>query len=638
MKIIREQKGILCTFLCSLLILFLCIPNGMAYAENYTDQAPYIEPAQANGDSILFDNTHGQTAGAADWVIDGGFSDYADGLADNGYFVKELRKNTEISYSDLKDYDVFVIPEANIPYKATEQAAILQYVQNGGSVFFIADHYNADRNKNRWDSSEVFNGYRRGAYSNTTLGMSAEEAASEAMNGVTGSDWLAANFGVRFRYNALGDMNATNIVDSQECFGITENVNAVAMHAGSTIAIINPQIAKGIVYLPDNLTIANKWSYAVDEGVYNGGGISEGAYVAIAKVGLGKAAFIGDSSAVEDASPKYLGEETGTAKKTYDGYLEEDDALLLTQLTNWLAEQESYTSLASTGITLDTATELHAYEEPDSSVEPQTEPWATPVEGYKWYDSTTFKSGSYGYIANEDDNEEEPTYRFGIPNEIVTGEELPLTIYFTGLSANTTYEGFKAGAYLSGGKQIARFAQINQEYPIINGYSEEFSITTDSIGNASKTLVFIIDESASDTFYLRLKQASSNIVTETCAITEKSAASGVTYTLNYPLQIKAGMETAVTVRIENLSPNETISSLKIGSYLSGGTQIGQFCIDGVSWNSSYGYSEIFSMTADANGNAYKTVLMKIKSGTSGGALLRIKKGSSNMVTKSIVIQ
>ncbi len=39
------------------------------------------------------------------------------------------------------------------PYKKSEQDAMLQYVKNGGSIFFIADHYNADRNKNRWDSS-----------------------------------------------------------------------------------------------------------------------------------------------------------------------------------------------------------------------------------------------------------------------------------------------------------------------------------------------------------------------------------------------------------------------------------------------------------------------------------------------------
>jgi hypothetical protein len=48
--------------------------------------------------------------------------------------------------------------------------------------------------------------------------MNTDEASSEAMNGVTSSDWLAANFGVRFRYNALGDIDATNIVDAGDCF------------------------------------------------------------------------------------------------------------------------------------------------------------------------------------------------------------------------------------------------------------------------------------------------------------------------------------------------------------------------------------------------------------------------------------
>ena len=70
---------------------------------------------------------------------------------------------------------------------------------------------------------------------------------------------------------------------------------------------------------------------AVDQGVYEGGGVDEGAYVAIAKKGAGKAAFIGDSSAVEDATPKYKNEETGRTKTTYDGYKEQDDAALLLQ-------------------------------------------------------------------------------------------------------------------------------------------------------------------------------------------------------------------------------------------------------------------------------------------------------------------
>ena len=123
---------------------------------------------------------------------------------------------------------------------------MLQYVKNGGSIFFIADHYNADRNKNRWDSSEVFNGYRRGAWDNPAKGMSNEEANSQAMQGVESSDWLSDNFGIRFRYNAIGDVSAKNIVSPEQSFGITEGVSSVAMHAGSTLAITNPKLAKDL--------------------------------------------------------------------------------------------------------------------------------------------------------------------------------------------------------------------------------------------------------------------------------------------------------------------------------------------------------------------------------------------------------
>ncbi|RDI39183.1 lamin tail-like protein [Falsibacillus pallidus] len=383
-----------------LLVLMLCLPLVFsnlptAFAEGPSDPAPVIQPiGSANGKKILFDNTHGQTAGAADWVIDGGFSDFANGIAGNGYYVKELRKTTPITYSDLQGYDVLVIGEANIPYKTSEQDALLQYAQNGGSIFFIADHYNADRNKNRWDASEVFNGYRRGAWDNPAKGMTTEEANSAAMQGVASSDWLSTNFGVRFRYNALADITANDIVAPSQAFGITSGVSTVAMHAGSTLAITDGTKAKGIVYLPQTTA---SWSHAVDQGVYDGGGRAEGPFVAVSKVGLGKAAFIGDSSPVEDATPKYKREETGQAKTTYDGFKEQNDGVLLENIIDWLSQHENYTSLSQvSGLQLDQPTALLSMETPQSSTEPQAETWAAPDAGYKWYDPSTFKAGSYG--------------------------------------------------------------------------------------------------------------------------------------------------------------------------------------------------------------------------------------------------
>ncbi|WP_369413944.1 Ig domain protein group 2 domain protein [Gracilibacillus salinarum] len=400
---LKKLSYLLIVVLC---LLIVCSP--VVDAEGPSDPAPEIDAiGSANGMSVLFDNTHGQTAGAADWVIDGAFSDFADAIAEEGYDVKELRKVGRFSLSDLTPYDVFVIPEANIPFSTQEQQAMLAYVDQGGSIFFIADHYNADRNKNRWDSSEVFNGYRRGAWSDPALGMSQEEENSFYMENVTSSDWLSDNFGMRIRYNALGNVESDVIVSPSQSFDITSNVGTMTMHAGSTVAITDPAKAKGIVYIEDTNA---SWSHAVDQGVYNGGGEAEGPYVAIGKHSLGKVAVIGDSSPVEDITPKYKREETGGTKTTYNGFYDHDNHVLLVNLINWLATQENYSSFDQlTGIHLDQTTNLLTMENPASSTEPQSEPWDTPDAGYNWWDHSTFAEGSYGYSENDEPTDpEEP--------------------------------------------------------------------------------------------------------------------------------------------------------------------------------------------------------------------------------------
>nr|WP_240636675.1 DUF5689 domain-containing protein [Paenibacillus silvae] len=491
--------------------------NGDAavHAEGPTDPAPFIQAKVVNenaGKKVLFDNSHGQTAGAADWVIDGGFSDFGNALANDGYYVKELRKTAPFTYDDLKDYNVFVIAEPQIPFKTSEQAALKQYVESGGSIFFIGDHYNADRNKNRWDGSEVINGYRRGAYEDPAKGMSAEERSSEAMQNITSSDWLSDNFGVRFRYNALGDINANIIVPADQAFGITEGVSAVAMHAGSTLAITDPEKAKGIVYLPKTNA---KWNNAVDQGVYNGGGIEEGPYVAVSKLGAGKAAFIGDSSPVEDASPKYLREETGTRKTTYDGFKEVDDAVLLVNTVNWLATQENYTKLSEvSGLTLDTATALLPFEEPAVSTEPQAEPWAAPAAGYKWYDRSTFKPGSYGGPASSAN----AAYSFVKQDTLPNAEDFQIRVVVENMAPNTTVSGYSAGIYLTGGTQVALIQNENGTWPSSYGYSAAFSVTSDSNGRGIKDLNVRIKPGTNGNASLRLRLNGSNLITNAVSI------------------------------------------------------------------------------------------------------------------------
>ena len=67
-------------------------------------------------------------------VSDGAFSDYADSIQKQGYDVKAIDGHSNITEASLKSSKIFVIPEANIPFKESEQAAIVNYVKQGGML------------------------------------------------------------------------------------------------------------------------------------------------------------------------------------------------------------------------------------------------------------------------------------------------------------------------------------------------------------------------------------------------------------------------------------------------------------------------------------------------------------------------
>ena len=163
------------------------------------------------------------------------------------------------------------------------------------------------------------NGYRRGAYQDITKDLTNEEKHSKAMRNVKSSDWLSEHFGVRFRYNALGDLNTQNIVSSSDSFGITEGVHSVSMHAGSTLAITDPKKQKVLssyqtICLKTTLVSCSRsrylqWRWYAQRVLM----------LLSPKVGKGKAAFIGDSSLVEDSTPKYVREDNGRTRKRMMG-------------------------------------------------------------------------------------------------------------------------------------------------------------------------------------------------------------------------------------------------------------------------------------------------------------------------------
>ncbi len=153
---------------------------------------------------ILFDASHGQTAGNADWIIDadssrqswknfrckkgglhhsaqryptppqseitlktpetfwtGGISAWGMALAKDNLDPKRQRDwqieqypwnaqpfsyNNASNPQDLSHYDVVVLDEPNVAYSAAEISAIRQFVFEGGGLFLIADHETSDRN------------------------------------------------------------------------------------------------------------------------------------------------------------------------------------------------------------------------------------------------------------------------------------------------------------------------------------------------------------------------------------------------------------------------------------------------------------------------------------------------------------
>lgn len=417
-SILKITSLLASSLLLSLNLTFLPVNLPLAKATplnsyNWNNTIPIKTPSsdKNNGKLILFDNSHGETSGQADWVIDGGFSDFADDLVANGYTVKEYRgidKNGDgciryfddrtpsneplneavITYDSIKDADVFVIAEANRPFTISERNALKQFVDSGKGIYFISDHYNADRNMNTWDSTEVYNGYNRSTNSAYNIGgLYGDLRNPQSPN----SGWLSENFGLRFRFNAINLLNGfSGIKPSDYSEGITEGVQPILMAAGSTLSIVDGNKAKGIVYL-SSTDKPSKWGSAADTGLYFGGE-TEGAYVAISKPSRGKAAFIGDSSPIEDSTTKYKHEGTGANKSTHDGYNSSGNAKVLSiNIINWLATSENY--IGFDGINhskgINTPNPMADIEKNET----KAEPWATP--NYNPWNTDTFAAGAY---------------------------------------------------------------------------------------------------------------------------------------------------------------------------------------------------------------------------------------------------
>ncbi|GKU28567.1 Ig-like domain-containing protein [Clostridium folliculivorans] len=489
--------------------------------------------AKNNGKVVLFDNAHDNAAGQADWVIDGGFSDFADALVNQGYTVKEYRgvdKNNDgairfyddrnltsdqegtsadknesiITYDAIKDADVFVTAEANRPFRKSEYDALKKFVDSGKGVYFIGDHYNGDRNVNTWDSTEVYDGYNRCDSINYNMGGVYGDLRNtkDASKG-----WLAENFGLRFRFNA-GDSNPlnsgqtgpTDIRPASEAEGLTEGVvgEKMLMAAGATIAITDSSKAKGIIYFKDSDDLV-PWSSGVEnshggKSIYFGGQ-KEGAFVAISKPSKGRAAFIGDSSPIEDKTPKYKNATSGSSKSTYNGWNDIGNAAKLSvNIVNWLADSsQDYVGFGTSSHPSDiygsTYTPMADVEKSDPD---NGQPWSTPTNGFDPWNTDTWKPGSYGspYLTTPVTDPTQSTFNLSLyPTYIYKNE--PFSITIGGVGANPSL-----GIYLTGGTQVGQVYDKASNAWSVSGYTTlngnaPVTVTTRAVNTGSDNVINI---------------------------------------------------------------------------------------------------------------------------------------------------
>ncbi|MFC7666399.1 hydrolase [Hymenobacter humi] len=266
-------------------------------------------PPPTGGKKFLFDASHTETAGNADWVLDvdagvvpryptpaasgitsttpetywsAAISAWGVALVKLGHSVEQLPTGTAITYGntsnpqDLANYSVFVVDEPNTLFSASEKTAIVNFVKNGGGLFMISDHDISDRNNDGYDSPDIWNDL-----------MANNSVQANPFGFTVNLDNIVENsFNVRTGTNPI--MNGSQGVVSQLSF-----------HNGATMTL-NPaanSTVQGLV-----------WRTSATQG-------NNLAMAASSTYGTGRVVIIGDSSPADDG--------TGSPGNTvYDGWNE----------------------------------------------------------------------------------------------------------------------------------------------------------------------------------------------------------------------------------------------------------------------------------------------------------------------------
>jgi hypothetical protein len=271
---------------------------------------------------VLFDDSHGETAGNADWIIStsmpdptkqnpspsvetdwtGAISSWGVALQKTGdYQLDTLPSGSAITYgtssaTDLSNFDEFVLPEPNIVLSTAEKTALMKFVQNGGGLFLISDHTGSDRNNDGWDSPAIIN-----------------------------------------------DLMTNNSVDNTDPFGFSVDLKNIVSDTPKAISDSSNPVLHGSFGTVTGSVIYNGTTETLKPGdnpnvkglLYTTGstaGGTTGAFFTTSTFGAGRVAIWGDSSTIDDGTG-----ESGNS--LFDGWNDPKgtDAQLALNATAWLA-------------------------------------------------------------------------------------------------------------------------------------------------------------------------------------------------------------------------------------------------------------------------------------------------------------
>ncbi|MCM2674901.1 hypothetical protein [Alkalicoccobacillus plakortidis] len=186
-------------------------------------------------------------------------------------------------------------------------------------------------------------------------------------------------------------------------------------------------------------------------------------------------------------------------------------------MIDWLAEPEDYTDFTSTSITLDEPSPLLDMEIPEQTTEPEQEPWRQPQGNYRWYDRSTFASGSFG---SGEEAPAEVVYEVSTPDILpLGGESFEVTVKVDHLEPGQSISDLDMQVYLSGGQAISQVQAENGSLPNGYGYQSIGSLTADDQGTAEKVVTLRLNPSiAATTASIRLRNDRQNVVTQTVAL------------------------------------------------------------------------------------------------------------------------